>query len=254
MMMIDLHCHILPGVGKGPACIAESCDMARGAVAEGIRAIVATPHSTDGFYQYSAAVIADRVKQLNDDFAAAELPVTVFPGAQVHLVPGLARRLTSGRACSINDSRYVLVELPGTILPRQAEWDLGQLLGCGFVPLVAHPERHPFVRNNPDFLAELIESGCLCQVTARSLTGGFGIQVMNFAEKLIQNRIALVIASDAHWMPHPVIHLAEAVAKAARLLGSSVEAQKMVTDVPLAILADEDVALSSGQAPLTKDL
>src|SRR5213596_552798 len=48
--MIDLHCHILPGLDDGPATIEESVAMAESAIADGITHVVATPHFNSDYY------------------------------------------------------------------------------------------------------------------------------------------------------------------------------------------------------------
>ena len=42
--MIDIHCHILPGLDDGAQSLDEAVEMARIAEKDGIEKIVATPH------------------------------------------------------------------------------------------------------------------------------------------------------------------------------------------------------------------
>jgi protein-tyrosine phosphatase len=60
--LIDLYCHILPGMDDGPADIGESLDMARQAVLDGIHTVVATPHSRNGMYVNVRGDICRRVQ------------------------------------------------------------------------------------------------------------------------------------------------------------------------------------------------
>jgi protein-tyrosine phosphatase len=159
----------------------------------------------------------------------------------VQLSHGLAGRLQQKRVATINSSRYVLLELPPTLLPHHCKNAIVSLLDHGFIPLIAHPERHPYLQKNPAYLAGLVQMGVLCQVTAQSLLGLFGRSVRAAAEQMLQNRLAHILASDAHGLQGRVPALEEAVAAAARLLGSHERAAQMVTAIPAAIIADRDV-------------
>ena len=242
--MIDLHCHILPFVDDGSGSMEESLEMARIAVNDGIEAIVATPHWTVGVYSFSTSWLESRVDNLNNELKRSAIPLTIYPGSEIQLEPGITKRLRTSRLTTINNSRYVLIELPSVFLTAPIKNELYDLLINGFVPIIAHPERHAEIRKNPEFLEDLIEMGCLGQVTAESITGGFGRHLEAIAGQLVKNRLVQIVASDAHsknWRP-PV--LSEAIEKIARLLGNSEEAEKMATETPQAILADKDIIFS----------
>jgi protein-tyrosine phosphatase len=239
--MIDLHCHILPNIDDGPAALAESLQMAERAVANGIRVVVATPHADNGVYNAGPEYISERVAAFTAELRQASIPLEVYPGAEVQLFHGLADWLQQKRVATINSSRYILLELPPTLLPHHCRNELVNLLGHGFIPLLAHPERHPFLQRNPAYLAGLVKQGVLCQVTAQSLLGVFGRNVRAAAEHMLQNRLVHVLASDAHGPNGRVPALEEAVAAAARLLDSNERAEEMVSAIPAAIIADRDV-------------
>jgi len=239
--MIDLHCHILPGVDDGPTVLAESLQMAKIAVADGIRAVVATPHADNGVYRFNSADIAERVAGFNAELAAASIPLQVYPGAEVQLSPGLAERLYQGKVTTINNSRYLLLEMSSILLPDSCKKELVSLLSHGFIPVIGHPERNPFLQRNLAYLADLVQMGVLCQVTAQSLLGVFGRNVKGAAEQMLQNRLAHILASDAHGAEGRVAALEGAVSAAAGLLHSREKAMQMVTAIPAAIIADSDV-------------
>ena len=241
--MIDIHCHILPDVDDGSATLDESLTIARQAVADGIRAMVATPHVCNGVYKTSAALIRKEVVSLNAALQSAGIPLTVYPGAEVQLVPGLTDLLRTGEVCTINNSRYVLIELPPTFLPETAKDEFFTLRINGYIPILAHPERHPQIKNNFNFLVELVQMGTLCQLTAQSLTGGFGKPTKVLAEKMVKNDMAHILASDAHSSTWRKPVLSSAVNRAAKLLDSTEEAMQMVEGLPQAILDDRDFAV-----------
>jgi protein-tyrosine phosphatase len=239
--MIDLHCHILPELDDGPDVLAESLQMAEIAAAGGIRAIVATPHAGNGLYPSKPADIAGRVADFNADLADASIPLKVYPGAEVQLSPGLAERLHQGKVTTINNSRYILLELPPILLPDSCKSELSSLLNNGFIPVIGHAERHSYLQKNLAYLAGLVQMGVLCQVTAGSLLGRFGRNVKAVAEQMLQCCLAHIIASDAHGVEGRVPALEGAVSEAARLLDSREKAMRMVTAIPAAIIADSNV-------------
>ncbi len=241
--MIDLHCHILPGIDDGPAALADSLQMAAVAVADGIQAVVATPHSGNGVYSNSPADISAKVDAFREELTAASIPLQVYPGAELQLGRGLAARLLRSEAMPLNHSRYILLELPQTILPAPCKNEIFNLRAHGYIPLIAHPERHPYLQRHPGYLADLVRMGALCQVTAQSLLGHFGRSVRTTAETMLQSRLVHVLASDAHDPQGRAPVLAAAVAAAARLLGSGAAAEQMVTAIPSAVISDADIAV-----------
>jgi len=240
--MIDLHCHILPGVDDGAHSLTESCEMARVAAADGIRKIVATPHTCNGIHRNIRADIIRGVEELNEAISQCAIPLEVIPGAEVELTSGLSSKLRQGEACTINDSRYVLLEFPEVFELDKIKDEVFGLRMNGFIPILAHPERHTKFQLEFDCLREFIELGALCQITGASLTGGFGRSVKFAAEKMVLFGLAHIIASDSHasnWR-EPV--LSAALNKAAKLLGSEPQARRLIVDNPQSVIADRDMA------------
>lgn len=241
--MIDIHCHILPGLDDGSSTLDESLAIARQAVADGIRAMVATPHVGNGVYKTSAVRIRKEVESLNAVLQCANIPLTVYPGAEVQLVPRLTELLRMDEFCTINNSRYVLIELPPTFLPETAKDEFFALRINGYIPILAHPERHPQIKNDLGYLEELVQMGTRCQLTAQSITGEFGRMAQITAEKIIENDMAHILATDSHSSKWRKPVLSNAVNRVARLLGSSKEALQMVESLPQAILDDRNFAV-----------
>ncbi|MEW5746966.1 MAG: CpsB/CapC family capsule biosynthesis tyrosine phosphatase [Nitrospirota bacterium] len=228
--MIDLHCHILPGIDDGPAEIGQSIAMARIAAADGITAIVATPHVTEEVYP--AEIITQKVQELNRELSRLGIPVAVLQGADVNalLDPDLLRGYT------INGSDYLLLEFPYTHLPINTRDILFAMSIKGYIPVITHPERNPSVINNPETLLQLVESTVLVQITAGSLAGEFGQDIRDCAVHLLKRGAVSFIATDAHsteWRP-PV--LSKGLRVAEEIVGKE-RAMRLVTAHPEAVLA-----------------
>jgi protein-tyrosine phosphatase len=238
--LIDLHCHILHGIDDGPESQDQSLAMARRAVEDGIHTIVATPHTLNGMYTNPIKEIVERVAALQGALSNNHIELTVYAGADVRLCPGMPELIKSGDAGTLNNAgKYVMIELPSQAIPSGAGDEIFSLKLNGITPIISHPERNPEIQRDSNILYKFIRMGALSQVTAMSLAGDFGEAAMCCAEMLLTNRLAHVIASDAHsaeWRP-PI--LSTAVEAAAELLESYDDAMRMVTEVPAAILSGD---------------
>ncbi|EQM52945.1 tyrosine protein phosphatase [Lactiplantibacillus plantarum EGD-AQ4] len=197
---VDLHCHLLPGLDDGPQTLAQSVIMARQAVADGIRYALATPHHLDRHYQNPEPVVTAAVAVLQAELDRQQVPLTVFASQEVHLCEDLVT--SSQQLLGIDAAQhYLLLELPHEHVPSYVAQVVFELLQQGTVPVIAHPERNTEMIAHPERLYELVQQGCLAQVTAGSLVGNFGRQVKCTALELVKCGLVQVIATDAHLMP-----------------------------------------------------
>lgn len=238
--MIDIHCHLLPGLDDGPASMDDTVMMCRLAARDGIRAIIATPHANS---QYSPCPEQMRqyVQILNNALQKNGLDLTIYPGAEVHLLPDMHATISEKPWLRLADSRYVLVE-PPMVLPQRLKEEIFQLRLAGYVPILAHPERCACVQENPDILLPLVAAGMLVQITAQSLLGDFGTGCMLCAETLIRCRTAHIVASDAHAPLRRPPLLSAAFHRLKELLPSE-DALAMVWDRPESILKNRRITL-----------
>jgi len=202
-VVIDLHCHVLPGIDDGPAAIEGSLALARVAAAAGTRVLVATPH-VNGRYRNDAQTIARGVAELNARLAAEEVccsdgaPLEVRAGAEVALTliaeldPRELARLTLG------GGPWLLVEPPFAAVAPNLDGLLLELQREGRRIVLAHPERCPTFRREPQMLARLVRAGMLTSITAGSLGGSFGFEARDFALALAREGLLHNVASDAH--------------------------------------------------------
>lgn len=196
--MIDIHTHILPGIDDGARDIEESLEMANIAVEDGITAVVATPHVMTGVFDNKKDDIIRAVNNFNEILKENKIPLTVMPGAEVHLEPDLPQRMEKGELLSLNDSRYLLVELPGSFIPDYTAQLLYELQLQGITPIIAHPERNAGFIHNTFRLQELVQKGAMAQVSSGSITGFFGSRVKKAAIHMVQEGMIQLLASDAH--------------------------------------------------------
>jgi protein-tyrosine phosphatase len=252
--MIDLHCHIIPEVDDGPVRLEHALEMARAAVDDGIDTVVATPHGTDiagllaGHEIASQDYIAGRTAWLQDRLQEAGIPLEVFPGIEVHISPDVPAQITSRTVFGLNNTKYMLSELPFEHYPQYIDDVLFNIQVKGFVPVLAHPERNSVLREKPERLLALVERGCLVQVTAASILGFFGNGIKQATAELLRSNLVHIISTDAHGVGRRDPVLSAAVAEAAKIVGQE-RALAMVTTIPAAIIAGERIDLPEPSLP-----
>jgi protein-tyrosine phosphatase len=200
--MLDLHCHILPGVDDGPASLDEAMAMARFCVRDGITHITATPHC-HRFLRLLRADILPHVARFNEELARTGVPLVVLPGSEVQVTDTAAYRsdFEAGLYCHLGDGRaFTLLELSWKeeLYPADAPELVQWLCERGTTPIVAHPERYAFFWKDPARLRALTDAGAWLQVTVDSLLGNHGAGPRSAGEELLRAYPEVVLATDAH--------------------------------------------------------
>jgi len=251
--LIDLHCHILPGIDDGATDIAESLAMARMAVADGIQTIVATPHTLNEVYFNPPGKVLQYTDQLQQILSSERIELRICPGSDAHICAKMMDRVQNLEAATINQNgRYLLVEFPVQTIPADSREELFQLKLNRITPIITHPERNLVFQNDLELLYDLVAMGCLVQITAMSVTGELGEDAMECAHRLLEHGLAHVMASDAHSVDSRPPVLSAGVAAAAQILGSAREAEAMVVDRPEAIVAGAAVEVAEPRRPRKK--
>jgi protein-tyrosine phosphatase len=242
--MIDLHAHVLPGLDDGPRDLAAAVALCARAAADGTQTMVATPHMYNGVYEVTREQVMGGVAGLAAELERQAVPLRVLPGADLHVDEGLPEAVRSGRAVTIADGgKYLLLELdPETVTPG-IERLLFQLRLAKVTPIITHPERIEEVQRNPLRMLPLVEAGVPMQITAMSLTGGFGRSAQECAREMVRRRLAHVVASDAHSADGRGPGLSAARRVVEELAGAE-EAEAMFALRPKAVIEGRSFALA----------
>jgi protein-tyrosine phosphatase len=233
--VIDLHCHMLPGIDDGAPDEATSLEMARIAVADGITTTACTPHIYPGLYENDAAGIKVGIVKLQRRLFDEGIALKLTIGADAHLTPELLGRLRAGTAPSLAGGRYFLLEPPHTIAPPRFAESMFDFVAAGYTPVLTHPERLSWIKQHYAVFVALVKSGVWMQVTAGSLNGRFGEAAKHFGEKMLDDGLVHLLATDAHSTRHRPPLLAEGRRAAEKFVGAE-EAARLVFDRPQAIL------------------
>jgi protein-tyrosine phosphatase len=195
--VIDLHCHVLPGIDDGPQTIEDSLALARAAHSAGTRTLVATPH-VNWRYRNDAETIARLVGELSEHLRAEGLSIEIRPGAEIAMTRIADLDDAELSHLHLGGGPWILVEPPFTAAATGLGPTLRELLGRGQRVVLAHPERCPAFHREPDLLRSLAREGVLTSITAGSLVGAFGAEVRRFTLELVREGIVHNVASDAH--------------------------------------------------------
>lgn len=225
--MIDLHCHILPGIDDGSRSLDMSLEMARMAVDDGITMIACTPHIYPGLYMNDTAGITAARDQLQREFDERGIPLKLTIGADVHLVPGLIEGLRAGTVPTLHGTRYLLLEPSHHVAPPHFQDSVFRLVAEGYVPVITHPERLTWVEDSYPVFQDLVRQGAWMQLTAASLTGVFGARAKYWGERFLGDGLTHILATDAHSNGRRSPRMSQAREIAERMLGKE-EAQLLV--------------------------
>lgn len=198
--MIDIHCHILPGVDDGPTTLEESLMMAREAVNEGIKTIIATPHHRNNRYENNKEEILKHVSNLNEAIVKENIPLCILPGQENRIFGEVLEDYRNGEILTLNNTKYLFIEFPTASVPKYADRLLYEIQMEGLTPIIVHPERNKEIMENPDILYNLVQNGALTQLTAASIMGYFGKSIKKFSNQLVESNLTHFLASDAHNM------------------------------------------------------
>ena len=195
--MIDLHCHLLPGIDDGPQDMAGTLDMARAHLVAGVTTVAATPH-VDWNYANRPPRITEVAAATRTALGEAELGLEVVESGEIAMSLAIDLADEELHALRLGGGDWILLECPLSPLAVGLDRIVPHLQERGYRILLAHPERSPVIHKTPDLLVQLVADGALTQLTAGSFTGQFGGAVRAFSLQLASRGLVHTVASDAH--------------------------------------------------------
>jgi protein-tyrosine phosphatase len=236
--VVDIHSHVLWGMDDGAPTIEVSLEMLRLAAAAGTTDIVCTPHS-NGEFEYRPELIDERIAELREKTGG--IP-RIHRGCDLHLsFDNISEAVENPGKFSINGERYILVECSDLHISGSMSAVLDRLLSVDLIPIITHPERNPILQKEPSRVARWVDLGCLVQVTALSVLGGFGKRAHASSKQFFSMGLVHVIASDAHDPVHRHPKLDEAFAAVSAEYGRDI-AQLLFVDNPGKIIKGQFVS------------
>lgn len=198
--MIDLHCHILPGVDDGAKDIQESIELLKRAVIVGFDTICFTPHYAEPQYISSKDQNYDILKKLEARVEEENIPIKLFLGNEIFIDENMAKRLEDNQNAALANSKYVLLEIPMyQEMPQEVvQKIINSVIEKGFKVVIAHPERYTFIKTNPNKILEYFGDNVIFQGNYASIIGTYGRDAQKTIKKLLKNKVIHYLASDTH--------------------------------------------------------
>jgi len=238
----------MPGVDDGAKTLEESVAMLRLAAENGTTDIVASPHANHEF-KFEPDVIAAKLEEMR---GAVNGTIRIHTGCDFHLsYDNIQDSLQHPTKYAINHKSYVLVEFSDLLIPKTTDDVFYQMQAAGMTPIITHPERNMLLQKRLEKLTSWVESGCLLQVTGASFLGRFGKQAKVFADRLLQQGLVHIVASDAHDTKHRPPLLKEAFEYVSKTCGAG-KAEMLFNRNPAATLTGSPLERYYEEAGLPK--
>lgn len=196
--MIDFHTHILPNIDDGARSIEETFNLIEEAKKAGFDKIVLTPHYMEGYYETDVAEREVWLDAISKNLFIKNYDGKLYLGNEIYMSENLIKLLENAKASTINNTSYVLFELPLNAEPLNLYDIIYEMQQYKIVPILAHPERYSFMRKEPDLLYDLAQKGVLFQCNFGSIIGQYGNGAKTFVKKMFENRYVHFLGSDVH--------------------------------------------------------
>lgn len=196
--MIEVHCHLINGIDDGSKNEEMTLNMIKIAKENGVTKIICTPHYYPGRFEYKKNQVEEKINKLREIAIENNLNMEFFFGQEVFLDNNILENYSNRNIGTINNSRYMLIEMNFIEFEESFLDNLYELSLKGVIPIIAHPERYKYFIKDKKLINNFFEIGCLFQLNAGSLTGQFGKDVQKLAKEFLENDIYNFIGSDAH--------------------------------------------------------
>lgn len=233
-MIIDIHCHVLPGIDDGPKNWEQSIALCRALCEERVDVVIATPHLIDGVWENTLPVVAPLVDELRKRLSAEGISLEVRTGAEVDISSRFVAT-ESDDLPLLGGQGAALLEMPVAVVPPAMPETIFALRSRSILPVLAHPERNEVLQSNRSLAGEWVEAGAALQLDGDSLIGVWGPHTKRCAERLLVDGLFHAMASDAHSCDKRPPRVQDALECARKLIGGG--ADKLVGEGPAAILS-----------------
>lgn len=246
--MIDFHSHILPNTDDGSTSIEETINIIKEAKQAGFTQIISTSHYIQGYYEYDEN---DRMQLLEKIKKWGQTPADntnelngpeLYLGSEIYITAEMPELLKEKKASTINNSKYVLFELPLNTESLIAKEVVYRLIENGYVPIIAHPERYSYVKESPEYVKELAEMGTLFQANYGSIIGMYGTKAQKTVKKLLKEDLIQFLGSDVHRTNQIYPKIPKAMKKLKKILPEE-KLEELTTTNAQKVLNNQDIVI-----------
>lgn len=238
--MIDFHTHILPNIDDGSRSIDETFKLINEAKNAGFDGIISTSHYIEDYYETNTPEREVWVNAIYENLQAKNIDVNLYLGNEIYLSENLIKLLEEGKASTINDTSYILFEMPLNAEPMNLYDVVYEMLQYKLVPILAHPERYSYVQTEPDLVKDLIQKGVLMQANYGSILGQYGEKAQIIVKKLLENDMIHFLGSDVHRQNTIYPKIPQALGEITDIIGEE-KLEKLTTINPKLVLHNKRI-------------
>ncbi len=244
--MIDFHTHILPNIDDGSRSIEETFNLIKEAKNVGFEAIISTSHYIEEYYETNAPEREVWINAIYENLQAKNIDINLYLGNEIYLSENIIKLLEEGKASTINDTSYVLFEMPLNAEPMNLYDVIYEMMQYKLVPILAHPERYSFVQKEPELIYDLIEKGVLMQANFGSILGIYGEKAQIIVRKFFESNMIHFLGTDVHRQNSIYPKVPEALVEITKIIGD--EKVKELTKInPRLVLHNKKIEIETPQ-------
>jgi len=197
-LLVDMHSHLLPGIDDGVKKVEETIYILKQFKNLGYKKIITTPHVMSDYYPNSNEDILSKLEETNDIIDKHNIGITLQAAAEYYLDETLLQRLSNHEELLSFGHKYILFETSFLNKPVFLEEAVFTMNTQGYQPILAHPERYPYLQGNQTLLDKLKNMNLLFQLNILSLTGYYSPEVKKFAIYLLKSNMIDFVGTDCH--------------------------------------------------------
>ncbi len=237
--MNDIHCHLLFNVDDGSKSIEESITILKDMYKCGYKNIIITPHYiSNSNYASRKDNNLLKLEELKEALYNLGIPLNLYLGNEIYIDYDILDMLKEGKVSSLNDSRYLLIELPMSGEFTGYMDVFSELRYYKYKVILAHPERYHAFQKDFDKIYELVKYGVLLQSNIDSLVGSYGNTAKKMIKRLLKEHLITFLATDIHHRKHDYGKWEKARKKALKYVSEDEYHELTVTN-PLKVIKDE---------------
>ncbi|MDD7305126.1 MAG: protein tyrosine phosphatase [Peptoniphilaceae bacterium] len=236
--MYDIHCHLIYGEDDGSRSIEESIEMIKIYKSIGYEGSILTSHYDESRYLVTSEKTIEKMNLIKERLNEEKIEFELFPGNEIQINENTIDLIKNNKILRLNNSRYVLCELPFLTRPLYAEEIFYRMQLEGWIPIIAHPERYKYIESDMGLFNNFIKSGCLLQLNLSSLTSK---SLAPIAKELLERNMIHFVATDSHQSKWRNPNVKDELDKLKALLGEEKFLQLTTTN-PEKVIKDQFIS------------
>lgn len=240
--MIDFHTHIIPNIDDGSRSIEETFNLINEAKEAGFTGIILTSHYIENYYETDVPERDVWVKAISDNLKAKGIDTNLYLGNEIYMSNNMMKLLVEGKASTINNSSYVLFEMPLNVEPMNLYDVIYSLQENRLIPILAHPERYKFIQKEPELVYDLIEKGVLMQANYGSILGIYGEKAQIIVRKFFEADMIHFLGTDVHRQNTIYKRVPQALKAIQEIIGES-KLNELSTKNPMLVLNNKKIEI-----------